>query len=51
MTSMMAGNMSPKVERQTAPTREMKGPRFGMAAAMPTEKWEKTCQDHDKNTI
>lgn len=34
---MRAGNMSPKVERHTAPTREMKGPKLGMAAAMPTE--------------
>lgn len=32
--SITAGKMRPRNERQTAPTNEMKGPRFGIAIAV-----------------
>lgn len=45
MSSMIDGNIRPRVERQIAPTREMKGPRSGISAATVTEKCRSTrCQ-------
>lgn len=36
-SSMNEGNMSPSVDKQTAPTKEMNGPIFGTAIATATE--------------
>lgn len=35
---MMAGKIKPNIDKQTAPTKEMKGPRLGTATAIPTKK-------------
>lgn len=36
--SMKAGRRRPKMEKQTAPTNEIMGPKLGMAMASKTEK-------------
>lgn len=36
--SITAGKRSPRMEKQTAPTNDMMGPKFGIATASKTER-------------
>lgn len=43
--SIIDGNINPNVDKHTAPTKEMKGPKFGTAAEMATGKKNKVRQN------